>query len=109
MSFPVGIQGNHIRTVQFPFPTNRCRGIVILEVVCLDINTWMMTAGAIDTFPVDAPVSIELDLLRQLVCQSFGQLPVGMSVHGLITGVGDMILGLLYRLLSGVLPAVGVL
>ena len=84
MSLPVGIQGDDIRTVQFPFASHGYGGIVVLQIPRLDVHPRVMTTGTVDAFPVDAAISIQFNGWCQLIGESLCNLPVGMPIHSLV-------------------------
>ena len=58
MTVPVDVERDVVSLVEFPFATNRDGGIAVFHVVCLDIIVGVFATWAVDTLPIDAPVSV---------------------------------------------------
>ena len=69
----------------------------------------MMTTGAVDTFPVQAAFSIELQIVIHVVCEFLCNLPVSITVGRLVTTISDRFFLTHSMLHRGILPSVRML
>ena len=109
MTVPIHIQSEEVGVIQFPFATYSSRGIVVAEVVGLDVHTRVLAAGTVDALAVEGTICIEFYVLIECVGEVFCHLPVGVSVYGLVARVGDHKFRLMRVFPRGVLPSVAML
>ena len=94
---PIDIQRQVIRlftfhfslfTPQIPFAADRCRGVVVTQIVGIDIAAGVRAVGgAEDVFLVVGAFGIEFQTVKRLIGQAFCQLPVAELVHRLVLAV----------------------
>ena len=94
---PIDIQRQVIRlftfhfslfTPQIPLAADRCRGVVVTQIVGIDIAAGVRAVGgAEDVFLVVGAFGIEFQTVKRLIGQAFCHLPVAELVHRLVLAV----------------------
>ena len=109
MTIPVHIECHLICLFQFPDTASSQTLITICHIIGLHVDGCILATGAINTFPIGATLSVELQILHGLVGETLRNLPAGMTVDSHIPRVLNQELRLPGIFCGRILPAIAML